>query len=101
MSEDEFTDWLVGLKAICSVAQWGKRLESWLVEEMGHHWPGGLGRINRRMAGPPSWRLDANDLIADFTNRTVSEQNNPDQILDFTNPSRWQPIPSRHPIAKA
>ncbi len=76
-------------------------LESWLVEEMGHHWPGGLGRINRRMAGPPSWRLDANDLIADFTNRTVSEQNNPDQILDFTNPSRWQPIPSRHPIAKA
>lgn len=75
-------------------------LESWLIEEMGHHWPGGLGRINRRLAGPPSWRLDANELIADFIRRTDSKQQDPNQILDLTHPARWQPIPSRHPLAK-
>ncbi len=72
-------------------------LESWLIVEMGHHWPGGLGRINRRLAGPPSWRLDANELIADFTKRSVSSLLGPDQIFDLTNPEKWESIPSRHP----
>ena len=74
-------------------------LESWLIEEMGHHWPGGLGRINRRLAGPPSWRLDANELIADFTRRAISKSNDLVEILKLTHPSRWNSIPSRHPVA--
>lgn len=29
------------------------------IEGLGHHWPGGKGRLNHRLAGPPSDRWDA------------------------------------------
>jgi len=64
-------------------------LESVLIKDMGHHWPGGQGRINRRLAGPPSWRLSANSLIADFTNRAESKANGLENVLVYTDPKRW------------
>jgi polyhydroxybutyrate depolymerase len=33
---------------------------------MGHHWPGGRGRLLKRLAGQPSNRVDANAMIWDF-----------------------------------
>jgi len=33
---------------------------------LGHHWPGGRGRLLRRLAGQPSNRVAANELIWDF-----------------------------------
>lgn len=41
-------------------------LLAYVISGLGHHWPGGRGQLNRRLAGPPSQRLDANDLIWDF-----------------------------------
>jgi polyhydroxybutyrate depolymerase len=38
----------------------------YVVGGLGHHWPGGRGRLNRRFAGQPSDRVRANDLIWDF-----------------------------------
>ncbi len=34
-----------------------------IVHGLGHHWPGGRGELSRRLAGPPSNRLIANDVI--------------------------------------
>jgi polyhydroxybutyrate depolymerase len=33
---------------------------------LGHHWPGGRGRLLRRLAGQPSTRVNANELIWEF-----------------------------------
>ncbi len=71
-------------------------LESILIKEMGHHWPGGLGRINRRLAGPPSWRVCGNSMIADFTKRTETKTIEQEKILYFTDPKRW-PINATEP----
>jgi polyhydroxybutyrate depolymerase len=47
----------------------GAELTAYVVEGLGHHWPGGRGQLNPRLAGPPSQRLRANDLLWDFFRR--------------------------------
>jgi polyhydroxybutyrate depolymerase len=39
------------------------------VAGLGHHWPGGRGRLNPEVFGPPSDRLRANDRIWEFFRR--------------------------------
>jgi polyhydroxybutyrate depolymerase len=39
------------------------------VDGLGHHWPGGKGRLNPRIAGPPSGTLDATAAVWRFFNR--------------------------------
>jgi polyhydroxybutyrate depolymerase len=36
------------------------------IDGLGHHWPGGKGRLNPRIAGPPSDRVNATELVWDF-----------------------------------
>lgn len=36
------------------------------VEGLGHHWPGGAGKLNPRLAGPPSDRVNASEVIWEF-----------------------------------
>jgi polyhydroxybutyrate depolymerase len=36
------------------------------IDELGHHWPGGRGELNRRIAGPPSNLVDACAVIWEF-----------------------------------
>jgi polyhydroxybutyrate depolymerase len=36
------------------------------IEGLGHHWPGGRGEFNERIAGPPSNRVNATELIWEF-----------------------------------
>jgi polyhydroxybutyrate depolymerase len=36
------------------------------IEGLGHHWPGGQGRFNPRIAGPPSNRVNGTELVWDF-----------------------------------
>jgi polyhydroxybutyrate depolymerase len=36
------------------------------IAKLGHHWPGGRGRLLRRLAGQPSNRVNANELIWGF-----------------------------------
>ena len=40
-----------------------------VIPGLGHHWPGGRGQFNPRMAGPPCDRLSANDVIWEFFKR--------------------------------
>jgi polyhydroxybutyrate depolymerase len=47
----------------------GASLTAYIIDGLGHHWPGGAGRRNRRFAGAPSDRLDANEVIWDFFRR--------------------------------
>lgn len=42
---------------------------STIVEGLGHHWPGGLGRLSHKVAGPPSNALDATREIWRFFTR--------------------------------
>jgi polyhydroxybutyrate depolymerase len=44
----------------------GAELVVTVVEGLGHHWPGGRGQLSRQIAGPPSPRPRANELIWDF-----------------------------------
>lgn len=44
----------------------GAKLLAYIIAGLGHHWPGGRGQLNRRLAGPPSNRVNANDLIWAF-----------------------------------
>lgn len=39
---------------------------AYTVEGLGHHWPGGRGEFNHHIAGPPSDRVDACELIWEF-----------------------------------
>jgi len=48
---------------------YGPGLTARIVPGLGHHWPGGLGQFNPRMAGPPSDLLNANDVIWEFFKR--------------------------------
>jgi polyhydroxybutyrate depolymerase len=41
-------------------------LEAWLIEGLGHHWPGGRGELNQRIAGQTSELVDATRVIWDF-----------------------------------
>jgi polyhydroxybutyrate depolymerase len=43
-----------------------------IVDGLGHHWPGGLGRLKRSLAGEPSNRLDGNAVIWEFFRRRRS-----------------------------
>jgi len=47
----------------------GTELTARIVPGLGHHWPGGRGQFNPRMAGPPSDRLNGNDVIWEFFKR--------------------------------
>ncbi len=49
----------------------GVELIATIVEGLGHHWPGGRGQLTRRLAGPPSDRVRANDLIWEFFRRQL------------------------------
>ncbi len=40
--------------------------ELMLVEDLGHHWPGGKGQLNPRIAGHPSRAIDATEVIWNF-----------------------------------
>jgi polyhydroxybutyrate depolymerase len=44
----------------------GAEVRAFYVEGLGHHWPGGRGQLKKRLAGPPSDRLDANAVIWDY-----------------------------------
>jgi len=44
----------------------GARLETYIIAGLGHHWPGGKGQLTRRIAGQPSTRLKATDVIWEF-----------------------------------
>ena len=39
-----------------------------VVEELGHHWPGGKGTLNKRLAGKPSNKIHASSEIWNFLN---------------------------------
>jgi polyhydroxybutyrate depolymerase len=56
--------------AVYGPGRGGAVLEARVVAGLGHHWPGGRGRLSRRLAGPPSDRLRANDVIWDFFRRS-------------------------------
>lgn len=45
---------------------YGPLLHAWIIDGLGHHWPGGRGELNRRIAGPPSDRVDATAEIWEF-----------------------------------
>lgn len=40
-----------------------------MVEGLGHHWPGGKGQLNHKIAGPPSDRFNATEEIWRFFSR--------------------------------
>lgn len=44
--------------------------EAVTIEGLGHHWPGGRGQLNPRIAGPPSNAVNATEMIWDFFSRT-------------------------------
>jgi polyhydroxybutyrate depolymerase len=48
------------------IEQYGPLLTAYTIEGLGHHWPGGRGELNRRVAGPPNNRVDANEVIWEF-----------------------------------
>ena len=41
-------------------------LESWLIDGLGHHWPGGRGELNKRIGGRPSNLVDATRVVWEF-----------------------------------
>jgi polyhydroxybutyrate depolymerase len=48
------------------------------ISGLGHHWPGGRGRLLRRLAGKPSNRVDANETIWDFLRRQSADYSSPE-----------------------
>jgi polyhydroxybutyrate depolymerase len=54
-----------------TVVEYGPGVEfvALMIAGLGHHWPGGRGRFNRRIAGPPSDRVRANEVIWEFFRR--------------------------------
>jgi polyhydroxybutyrate depolymerase len=45
----------------------------YLIEGLGHHWPGGKGQLNPRIGGPSVSPLHANEVIWDFFRRHTRE----------------------------
>jgi polyhydroxybutyrate depolymerase len=43
-----------------------------IVDDLGHHWPGGRGQLKKKLAGEPTDRLDANEAIWSFFERQNS-----------------------------
>jgi len=52
----------------------GAEFRAYTVEGLGHHWPGGRGLLSRRLFGPPSARVRANELIGDFFRQSTRVQ---------------------------
>jgi polyhydroxybutyrate depolymerase len=48
------------------VKRYGNWLEAWTIAGLGHHWPGGRGELNPRIAGSPSDRVNATEEIWRF-----------------------------------
>ncbi len=48
----------------------GVIMESYLIENHGHHWPGGRGKLNESIGGKNNSTLQANDLLWDFFQRS-------------------------------
>jgi polyhydroxybutyrate depolymerase len=44
----------------------GGELVAYTIEGLGHHWPGGKGGLTKRIAGEPSNKVRATDVIWDF-----------------------------------
>ena len=44
----------------------GAELRVGIVEGLGHHWPGGLGRLDERIGGPATNKVNGTKLIWDF-----------------------------------
>jgi polyhydroxybutyrate depolymerase len=44
----------------------GAALTAYFIDGLGHHWPGGRGLLNRRLAGPTSDRVRANEVLWEF-----------------------------------
>ncbi len=40
-----------------------------IIDELGHHWPGGRGQLKKKLAGETTDRLDANEVIWAFLHR--------------------------------
>ena len=36
------------------------------IDGLGHHWPGGQGRLNHKIGGPPSDRIDGTAAVWRF-----------------------------------
>jgi polyhydroxybutyrate depolymerase len=49
-----------------AVEQYGDGLTAWFIPGLGHHWPGGRGGLNARIAGPFSDRVLATNVIWQF-----------------------------------
>jgi polyhydroxybutyrate depolymerase len=47
----------------------GTEFRAVVVAGLGHHWPGGRGRLSERIGGRPSGRVNANELIWAFFRR--------------------------------
>jgi polyhydroxybutyrate depolymerase len=44
----------------------GARMEAVIIPGLGHHWPGGAGQMNPRLAGDKGSLLNGNEVILDF-----------------------------------
>jgi polyhydroxybutyrate depolymerase len=62
-----------------TVVEYGPGVEFFgaVVAGLGHHWPGGRGRLNPRIAGRPSDRVRANELIWEFFQKHALEPKTP------------------------
>jgi polyhydroxybutyrate depolymerase len=49
----------------------GTELRLGIIAGLGHHWPGGLGRLNARIGGPPSTAVDATQLLGAWFERVT------------------------------
>jgi polyhydroxybutyrate depolymerase len=54
------------LREVYAPGRDGAELIAYFIAGLGHHWPGGRGQLSQRLAGPPSARVRANDLIWAF-----------------------------------
>jgi polyhydroxybutyrate depolymerase len=49
--------------------QGGAELQMYMIDGLGHHWPGGKGRLSERIGGKPSKRINATNVIWEFFRR--------------------------------
>ena len=45
-----------------------------IVPGLGHHWPGGAGRLNPRIGGPPGGEVSANEVVWEFFEKAVRRE---------------------------
>ncbi len=43
-----------------------------IVPGLGHHWPGGAGRLNPRIGGPPGGEVNANEVVWEFFQKRMN-----------------------------